>query len=238
MSESDSINFNRFSLVELKNIARNAGINTNQSKANLVDALTKLFREDDKEKHLAKYKTVKQLGVKGKDGEVTMILSKNGKEYARKQFHHRKSEDKILKEIELQKKASLKGLSPKIIEFDTKNKYIVMEKLDKTLLEILQEQNGKLTDQQQSRIIQIFKDLDKLKIFHADPSVLNFMTNKEGEIFIIDFGFAKDIDDDLVKEHTSKPNMKYMPLGLMIKIKEMEPDVSFPIIEKYIKMKN
>jgi len=44
---------------------------------------------------------------------------------------------------------------------------------------------------------------------------------KNGKIFIIDFGFAKNIDDQLIKQHGSTPNKSFMILGLILKLRDL-----------------
>ena len=69
-----------------------------------------------------------------------------------------------------------------------------MEKLDKTIIDVINQSNDKtLTSEQQNRIIEIFNKLDEAEILHNDGNPLNFMINSQGIIYIIDFGFSKPI---------------------------------------------
>ena len=71
-----------------------------------------------------------------------------------------------------------------------------MDKLDKNLFDILKENKGKLSLKTQKRMIEIFKKLDEIGVYHGDPNPLNFM-EKDGELYIIDFGFGSKIDEKL-----------------------------------------
>ena len=65
---------------------------------------------------------------------------------------------------------------------------------------------------------------------------------KGSTMYIIDFGFAKPIDDKLVKKYeTNSPNIKFMILGLMLKLKEIyrdhNPDIEYKIFTKTLEKK-
>ena len=109
-----------------------------------------------------------------------------------------------------------------------------MDKLDKNLFDILKENKGKLSLKTQKRMIEIFKKLDEIGVYHGDPNPLNFM-EKDGELYIIDFGFGSKIDEKLCKKLKSdKPNLSYMPIGFLLKIKEVCNSKDFPELLKYI----
>ena len=42
---------------------------------------------------------------------------------------------------------------------------------------------------------------------------------------LIHFGFAKDIDDQLIKQHGTTPNKSFMILGLILKLKDLFDDI-------------
>jgi hypothetical protein len=45
---------------------------------------------------------------------------------------------------------------------------------------------------------------------------------KKGKrLYIIDFGFARKIDDKIIKKYGSNPNIKLMTLGLILKLKDL-----------------
>lgn len=168
-----------------------------------------------------KYAKICQLGVKGKDANVFMVINKKNKVYAMKKFRQNKSKDKFMNEIKLQKLASRHGITPQIIDYNTDKRYIIMELLDNNLLDIIQDNEGKITDKLQKDIINIIKNLDKIKIFHGDPNPLNFMT-RDNTLYIIDFGFSQKINKDLIKKYqTPYINLKFMILGLLLKLQEL-----------------
>ena len=110
-----------------------------------------------------------------------------------------------------------------------------MEKLDQHLLDVMKKQKGCLNRSQQLEIIEIYKKLDQIRVFHADSNILNYMI-KNKKIYIIDFGFAKEIDGKLIKKlGTDIPNIKIMTLGLIIKLKELNCNPSsWKYLKKYI----
>ena len=107
-----------------------------------------------------------------------------------KTFNKRKSIENIKKEAELQKKSSEKGISPKVIDVDTVSNYIVMEKMDEHLFDVMKRQRGDLTESQQKQLMDIFIKLDEANVFHGDSNILNYML-KNDKIYIIDFGMSK-----------------------------------------------
>ena len=89
-----------------------------------------------------------------------------------------------------------------------------MEKLDIHLIDLIKEQNGDLKIYQQKDILNIYKKLDKAKVFHADSNILNYMYDKDKKLYIIDFGMSKYIDEKLIKKlGTEEPNINLMTLG-------------------------
>lgn len=164
---------------------------------------------------MQKYTKVNRLGDKGKDGTTYLVVDKKGKEYAMKTFKKTKSSKNIEKEYKLLKKAYRAGVAPKPILCDTENKCIVMEKMDSHLYENIK----RLTSRQQKRIVEIFKALDKVKVFHNDANLYNYMI-KDGEIYLIDYGMSKSINSKLLKKlETDTPNYRLMLLGFIIKMR-------------------
>jgi len=209
---------------DLKNIAKDMDIEIPRSKDKLIDSMIECFEEYEKYKKnkIDKYKKIKQLGEKGKEGVTYLVKTSKGKEYAMKTFKKSKSSLKLKKEAKLQEMASEQGISPKIIEIDTVSKYIVMERLDTHLLDVIKKQNRDITKSQQKQIISIFKGLDKAKVFHGDSNILNYMF-KDKKLYIIDFGMSKEIDDKLIKKlGTENPNLDLMNLGFILKLKELQ----------------
>lgn len=230
---STDYNFlNDLSLKELKEIAKNLEIDTTNFKKEAIISLLKngfkkygfssKIKEEKKEDEECIYKKLDKVGYKSKEGEV-FIVKKNGKgkELIMKLFKRNKSEKNITKEALFLERAGKKGIAPKMVEYNTKDKWIVMDKLDKSLFDILKESKGKISQKYQKRMIDIFKKLDEIGIFHGDPSPLNFM-EKDGELYIIDFGFSSEIDDKSISKTGSRtPNISFMILGYLLKIKDM-----------------
>ena len=182
------------------------------------------------------YKIISSLGERGKEGKV-FLVRKRGRDYAMKQFKSTKSGNMIEREAQLQAQASKIGISPKVLSYDKENKVIIMEKMDNNLFDILRKTNGKLKKKIQEDIVSIIKNLDKVKIFHNDPSPLNFMF-KNDKLYIIDFGFAKPIDSKLSKTLSNQPNMDYMIIGFLLKIKKIFPEANYTHLKKFISKEN
>lgn len=188
-----------------------------------------------KKKTVIKYELVGQLGEKGKEGRTLSVRDKFGCEYAMKTFRRNKSGEKLMEEITLQRRCSDVGISPKIVDYSLEEKYVVMEQMEGHLLEKMKSMGGLLTDEEQNQIINIFKKLDRIKVFHGDANILNYMI-RNGRIYIIDFGFSKNIDTKLMEKIKSKaPNYELMLLGFILKLKEMNcPPQSYSILKTHL----
>jgi len=209
------------SISDLRRLASKLNVDTSLSRKEMTLKLSKKLEKisNDNEKSLKKYKIKTQLGEKGKEGRTFLVFDKYDCEYAMKRFRSNKSSDKMMEEISLQRRCSDVGISPKIIDFDTTNKYIVMEKMDYHLLDEL---SGVLSESRQNELLNIFKKLDKVAVFHGDANILNYMI-KNNILYIIDFGMSKNIDDQLIKKVGSpKPNYELMLLGFILKLKDMK----------------
>jgi tRNA A-37 threonylcarbamoyl transferase component Bud32 len=94
-------------------------------------------------------------------------------------------------------------VAPKIYNIDLSNPpSITMEKMDKTVLEVLKDQDGILTDDQQRKILKLYEKLDKIGILHNDANPLNLMI-KGDEWRLIDYGMTKKI----ANTHKENPNL-------------------------------
>ena len=181
----------------------------------------KVEKEKKEEKKEKKYddKSTKVIGYEGKDAIVYEIKDNEGKLYAMKKYKKNVKAEDIKKEAYFLEKLNNSGITPKIYFVNLKDKYIVMEKFEKTLYDEINEK-GKLSQKIQKDILAIHKKLDKLGVFHGDPSPLNLMFD-DGKLKIIDFGFSRDIDDNLKKEvDSNEPNYEFSTLGLVLKIKD------------------
>ena len=217
-------NLDKCSMHELKKMAKNMELHTRRSKDDMIKDISKAFKEYEeyKRQKIDKYQKINILG-NGKEGTTYLVKTIKDKEYAMKSFKSSKSSRKIEREFNLQKKAYKYKICPKPYSLDTVSKYIIMEKLDYHLLNLLKKG---LTRSQQERIYYIYDCLDKAGIFHDDANISNYMV-KEDEIYIIDFGYAKDIDDRLVKKlNTKTPNKDLMTIGFILMLKEHNYDKS------------
>jgi len=179
------------------------------------------------------YAIIKQLGIKGRDGNVFLVKTKNGKQYAKKQFRKNRSVLAIKTEAKLQKKASKIGVSPEVKEYNLNSKYIIMDVIDgKSMYMVMRENKGKLNSKQQKALLKIFSKLDNIGVFHKDPNPLNFIFDKDMNLHIIDFGFAEIINP---KRHGDAPNSDQMTLGLLIKFKTLFPGVEYSTMKKSLK---
>jgi Kae1-associated kinase Bud32 len=230
-----------FSYLQLREMAEDMDLKINRSKKDTIKNIIKAFKEYEKYKteKIDEYTRKHQIGNKGKEGVTYLVKKKNGKEYAMKTFKKHKSSSKLRKEAELQKTAADVGISPNVIDIDTVSKYIVMEKMDKHLIDILRKNKGCLTINYQRQLISIYKKLDEIGIFHGDINLLNYML-KDKKIYIIDFGMSKEITNSLVKKlGTKTPNINIMTLGFILKLKELGcPPSSYKYLVKFIPEEN
>ena len=225
------------SFENLKKMAREMGLQNRRSKTEYIRDIQEAFREYEKYKtnKIDKYTRIKQLGNKGKEGTTYLVTDTKNHEFAMKTFRKAKSSKTLKVEYELQKKVASVGVAPRVVEYDSVSKYIVMEKMDCHLLDIMKKQKGNLKRCQQYEILEIFKKLDSVGVFHGDSNILNYMI-KGNKIYMIDFGFSKEISDKLVKKlGTSTPNIRMMTLGLVLKLREMNcPSSSWKYLKKVL----
>lgn len=227
-------NLEKYSYKELKNMAERMEIPIRRSKEGIISEINLSFKEYYKYKKdkLQKYSRGVQLGKNGKEGITYLVTDKKGNEFAMKTFKKSKSSKTLQKEAKLQKTASDHGIAPNVIDIDTVSKYIVMDKMDKHLFEVLKERHLSATIQKD--IINIYKKLDKAGVFHGDVNIANFMY-KDDKLCIIDFGMAKEITKNLVDNLGNTPNLTVMTLGLILKLKELNFDnYSYKYLKKYI----
>lgn len=207
---------------ELKDLATKLLLRHRKSKKQMIADINSALKEYEsyKKEKIDAYKKISRLGESGKEG-TTYLVTNNNLEYAMKCFRKTKSSKTLKKEFSFLKLAGKANISPKAIDYDTVSKYIVMEKMDSHLyLEI--QKKRKLTKAHQLRILEIFSCLDKLKIFHNDANLMNYML-KNNVVYMIDFGFAKDITPKLIKKvGTEYPNSHLMTVGLIKKLQALK----------------
>ena len=143
-----------------------------------------------------------QLGKSGKEGTVFIEII-DGVEYARKEFKPTKSFARVKREADYQKLAATEGVAPSVIHVTNKpTPSITMEKMDGTIIDLLESNGGKLTDEQQLKVLSLYRRLDEIGILHNDSNPLNLMYI--GDTFkLIDYGFTKKI----TKKHCENPNL-------------------------------
>lgn len=216
--------FNSLLVYDIDTILDIMNINTKGSKNDKIDRI--LFY---------KYDLIKQLGSEGKEGKTYLVNHKHFGNCALKKFRNNIHSNSIHQEAYFLQEASKQHISPKILDLNLEKKYIVMEIMDELLYDRLCKTEGIFTNKDQERLIDIYTNLDKVGIFHADSNILNYMY-KDDTLYIIDFGMSKKIDKDLIKElNTTKPNMELMLLGFILKLKELNcPKTSYEILLRYL----
>lgn len=224
-----------YSFSELKDMAKKMDIKPGRTKEEVIRDISRAFSEYERYKRgkVDEYTRISQLGNKGKEGVTYLVKDTKDREYAMKTFKKTKSSRTLKMEYSLQKRAGKRGISPRVFSYDTVcSKYILMEKMDEHLLDVIKRGKGVLKKSAQLRILEIFNTLDSEGIFHGDANILNYMV-KNGKIYIIDFGFSKEITPALIKKlGTDTPNIKIMTLGFCLTLKDIGAD---PISYKYLR---
>lgn len=194
-------------------------------------------RSSSSASHLSKplFNVIGELG-KGKEGTTLLVEDpKTSNRYAMKTFKKTKSIARLKTEVELQSLASAAGIAPTIYHVNEAQKYFVMDKLDMHIIDVIRQNNGLLPSKYQSEILNVFKKLDKAKVFHGDANIMNYMLHRN-KLYMIDYGMSKHIDKTLVQKlGTSSPNYDIMSLGLVLKLRELGcPRESYSILIKAI----
>lgn len=213
-------NLEKYTLTELKDMAQEMDIKPRRNKKDMISDISSAFKEYEKyyNSKIKKYTKIKQIG-KGDQGTTYIVEDKKKKQYAMKTFRKSKSSRTLEQEYKLQKIAAKAKIAPKVYDYDTISKYILMDVMDCHLIDLITKQKGKLLKYQQKRILEIFRTLDEIKVFHGDANPANYML-KGKDIYLIDYGLAKPIDKKLEKKlKTSTPNMTLMLIGFILKLK-------------------
>lgn len=234
----DYAKLNEFNLKELKNFARSVDIDvSNLDKKQLITELIKVLKIYEKymTKQQSMYEKIQQLGKPGKDGITFLVKNKKEEFFAMKTFKKSKSSDAIILEGTLQKKAAKAGAAPSVYEINPIYNYIIMDKMDEHLIDIMKNQNGNLTKTQQNDVIRLFKKLDNSGIFHGDSNIMNYMYYDK-KLYLIDYGMSKEICPKLTKKlGTDKPNINIMLLGFILKLKELNcPSSAYSYLIPYV----
>ena len=187
--------------------------------------------------HKSRYKSVVQLGEKGKEAKTFLVTDKFGSEYAMKMFRKNKSSNKLLEEVKLQRLCADARISPKIVDYDLDEKFVVMEKMDCHLFDKMKLNGGIVSEKHQIQLLGIFKKLDNAGVYQGDSNILNYMLRGD-QLYIIDFGLAQLITPKLCKKlESNNPNSELMLLGFILKLKEIGcPIKSYNILKKSLSM--
>lgn len=227
-----------YSFTELKQLCKKMDIKPKRSRAGTIDAIIEGFNEYEeyKNKKIDKYTRIKRLGEKGKEGVTYLVTDLEGNKYAMKTFRKGKSSNTLKREYYLQKQASELDVAPKVVEFDTVSKYIVMELMDISLVDVMKKQKGNLLRYQQYQILKLYKRLDEAGVFHGDANISNYML-KGKQIYMIDYGMSKEITPLLCKKiNSDKPNQEIMLLGFILKLKELKcPETAYRYLVPHLK---
>jgi tRNA A-37 threonylcarbamoyl transferase component Bud32 len=182
-------------------------------------------------------KVLSDTGLRGKDGKILKVI-RGKKHMIAKVFKKNKNKGEIENEFCFLKKGYELGISPRVFGYNVgENNYILMDELSDTVFEEIKKSGGKLSLKSQTRIIKILEILDDEGVFHGDTSPLNFMRDSQGEIYIIDYGMAKIIDEKFIKKHGENSNVKLGLSVLVLKTREIYPGFEPKLILKNI-MKN
>ena len=146
---------------------------------------------------VGEWKPVGRSGEVGKEGEVFLVRREGGDQtvFALKQFKPKKSIAAVHKEARLQAQAAATGAAPRVVAvLETKPPVIVMERMDRTIMDVCKAQGNKLTAKQQWRILCAVERLEKSGVVHNDSNPLNLMIEgkgPDGQWRFVDFGMAK-----------------------------------------------
>ena len=169
-----------------------------------------------------------QLGITGKEGTVFQETI-DGVQYAQKVFKPKKAISRVKREAEFQKLAAQHGIAPEIIEVNTSSPpSFTMEKMDKTVIDVINEQDGELTEEQQKKILSLYQKMDEIKLLHNDSNPLNLMIVGE-EWKLIDYGMSKKITKEYGKKHDNIPNLK---VGLRFLLNSTKGLITRKILKK------
>jgi tRNA A-37 threonylcarbamoyl transferase component Bud32 len=212
------------SVKELREIMKTLDLENRRSRD---DMITDIRKERDEQ-----YIRHEQLGDAGKDA-VTYLVKVGGKKYAMKTFKKRKSSKQIQVEVDLQLLVHEANACPRIIDYDLERKYIVMDKLERHLIDITGKKEISLDHQKQ--LIKLYQKMDDIGVFHGDPNPLNYMI-KGKKLFVIDFGMSKKITPAFIKKMgTDSPNEEIMTLAMVLKLKNMNyPASSYSYLLDFI----
>lgn len=161
------------------------------------------------------------IGKPGKEGRTFQISDK----YVVKTFRSDKDKKHFILEYLFQKRASEAGIAPKVYGYNIQKRYFIMEKMDSHLIAHLIYKKS-VSLEYQKQIYSLFCKLDAIELFHNDSNLCNYMI-KDDQIYLIDYGFTREITREL-KNHlqTENVNQKIMLIGFLKRLKEINIDPS------------
>ena len=133
----------------------------------------------------------------------------------------------------MQRAAAEAGVAPRVHMFDEKNKFIVMDKLAKTCVEVAKEQGGNLTESQQEQIISLIEGLTRAGVLHNDGNAQNVMVDEEGRFYFIDYGFSKKISAADVKKYGPDPNTSVVLFMLFRSLRHY--GIRAPLLQQHVR---
>ena len=148
-------------------------------------------------------------GKKGLEG-TTFVATDPVTEhrYAIKLFSNKKSVSKLKLEAEMQSKAADVGVAPHVYYYSPTEKFIIMDALVETIVERgRREKWTKTPYDYQAMIYALCMRLDEAGVIQNDGNPLNLMVDKLGHLYIIDYGFAKEITPAVIKKRGPQPNV-------------------------------
>lgn len=158
----------------------------------------------------------------GRDGKIYDI----GQDRVVKIFEATKPFKEVLQEYVCQQHAARHQLAPRVYSLTKMHGRwaIVMEKMDRTLMDVIRESNG-LSVNVQKEMVRLLCEMDRHNIFHGDVSPLNFMF-KKNRLYLIDFGMSCLIDENFQKQYGSNSNCKVGILAFIYRLREHIPSFS------------
>lgn len=177
-------------------------------------------------------------GQKGKEG--TTFLAKMdeypNEKYAVKLFKKTKSADKMEKEARLQQMAADNGVAPAVRGVSKVGKFIVMDALKETIVaKAWREKWTELPSSYKAMLYALCVRLDQAGVLQNDGNPLNLMVDDTGRLYIIDYGFAKDITTKVKKKRGPQPNITLTLWSFSRELKRyrITNDIRSSICEKY-----
>jgi len=137
------------------------------------------------------YKYVKVLD-RGKSGTGLLVINNNNEEYVAK-IYDKIQKKRLEQEIKMQNDAANLGISPKIVDYVNNDKYriIIMEKLEKSLVEKFVEDGCQFTIDMMLDLSRIVWGLYRINVDTNDTGLSNYMYDKNGHLKVIDFSDAR-----------------------------------------------